>query len=360
MQIFLYRAIIYINNREVLTKEVEMILNSEKSGIMRAKELKMLDVIDGLLLGDINANGEYILSENIKKELIKMPKVKKAEYGGFMFLESIFPIKSFGKVLFSLNFIKEEKSNKVNCELKLLEEMEKGEGYLINTQSTLIASKNITDTKTNRENILAEFNIYIDEADGGRLITDEDYFYGDVYRKKAFLKRIKVESSTIIEKTEKKKFEEKVKLLEKFEKGKDILVKYEVEVIRATKNNKGELSYKSKSEILSAVIEREEKGLRNDLAGIKTIEKLDHIEKAKAKELEKVIDQKVFTSSEYKTEITPVKTEPKKVVNEVNKTVKKESAKEVIEKRKTNAKTADMKKGGYWKEDNVKEDQREI
>ncbi|MBO7508180.1 MAG: hypothetical protein J6T39_00855, partial [Clostridia bacterium] len=69
-----------------------------ESEIRYYNQIEQIDVFDNLLLGDWAKNGEYKIDDNIKKELLNVPKYYTSAFGDNMFCETYIDIDDFGKL----------------------------------------------------------------------------------------------------------------------------------------------------------------------------------------------------------------------------------------------------------------------
>lgn len=98
-----------------------------------------IDVIKNKLLGSYNDNGEYIISDKIKTELIALPKHKRTSFGNSVFC--VGSLLGYGELVFELNFdSKIHGDRNAAATLYILEDVDKINGYLQNTLKTKVDS----------------------------------------------------------------------------------------------------------------------------------------------------------------------------------------------------------------------------
>lgn len=123
------------------------------------------DVALNYLLGDYDEQGNYIISQDILHSLVNLNKRIDNGFGEVIFLESIYKFEQKGALRFSLSFVSAE-NNQQTAVLRVLEQIKKLNGYVINTHSYVVA----TYTDVNDENFLSKvykvFHILKDEGEG--------------------------------------------------------------------------------------------------------------------------------------------------------------------------------------------------
>lgn len=171
------------------------------------------DVVDNLLLGDFNMVGSYVVNNNLIKELVKMQKVYQDTFGKAIFCESY---KTFDNqsIKFRLNILHNTPRGKVTASLELLEEIERANGYYKNTNSVLIDSQVLSDTKDAEKKIFSLYNLIRKKDDGTVGAKKEnEYDFQNIQRRRQMLKQMHNMTLKVDAKLEKELFEKRIKLL---------------------------------------------------------------------------------------------------------------------------------------------------
>ena len=140
----------------------EQLLNSKSQDNFTTEKI---NVITNCLFGNYVGN-EYVISDEIKEELLKDKKVKKSVYKNSVFCSAY--IVGYGDVVFEATFQKNTVKNVAMAELFVLENEYKINGYIQNTIRTKVAeySDSIEDFI---EKSYRFFNISLTDSDGGKL-----------------------------------------------------------------------------------------------------------------------------------------------------------------------------------------------
>lgn len=169
------------------------------------------DILQNALLGDYDNLGDYYLSEEIRDELVRCPKVITSNYENYIFAQAIAPIGDFGYPKFYIVVNQLEK--KLIATLTFVEPIHKMNKLVTNAQSVQIAS--YID--------VAGEKFYYDMKDEFHIVND-DYVMPDDEKKKMFPVSLKKKMTRIavykqaqkgIERTEKIIYEKRMEILKK-------------------------------------------------------------------------------------------------------------------------------------------------
>lgn len=94
------------------------------------------DVIVNKLLGDYNKKGDYVINKKIIAELISMPKNKRSSFNNAIYCVSKGPTGQ--ELIFEIVFKKNTKNAVASAQMNVLENVEKVNGYIINTLKTAV------------------------------------------------------------------------------------------------------------------------------------------------------------------------------------------------------------------------------
>ena len=135
------------------------------------------EIRNNYLLGNYNKDGVYYISDEILEALVKLPKVKLAKYENTQFLTSTDTFEYKGLLQFCI--VTKKKDGKASGTLKLLEPINKINGYIQNTNSFVVAFYTDDDNE--------EFNSKMDKAFN---IHDTDDTKADASEIQAIINRI--------------------------------------------------------------------------------------------------------------------------------------------------------------------------
>lgn len=157
-----------------------------KSNTQDEYATEKVNVISNCLLGNYDETGEYVIPNNIIKELIEVKKLKKSVFKNSVFCGAFIP--GYGEMVFEVTFQKNTVKEVAMSELYVLENEYKVNGYIQNTIRTKIAS--FTDKLDGFiENTYDHFRISIsaDERSVKEFkITDEVYTLEYINAKRNF------------------------------------------------------------------------------------------------------------------------------------------------------------------------------
>ena len=129
-----------------------------------------VNVISNCLLGSY-VDGEYVISEEIKNELITIKKLKKSVFRNSVFCNA--HIAEYGDVVFEVVFQKNTVKNIAMAELFVLENENKVNGYIQNTIRTKVGEF-VENLDNFIEKAYAHFNISLSEEGGKEYKLKED------------------------------------------------------------------------------------------------------------------------------------------------------------------------------------------
>ena len=230
----------------------------DSNEIHEYKRIQRIDTLRNALLGSYAADGAYSISESIRLELRKAKKVTTSQHDNYVFLETIFPIVGFDKVRFHVVVARASQSELV-ATLHCDEPVDKVNGFVTNTQSSLIASFSgkaqgsfYFDMKE-YFNILPEDSVEVDTL-------EEDKFYESL-KMKMSRKMLWQESIADIEAMEKEIFEKRLEVLKKHKNQqfvKDLLALFDQEKAKVSKPfiDKSPTKYTDMNAMLDACFER--------------------------------------------------------------------------------------------------------
>lgn len=168
------------------------------------------DIRNNYMLGMYNENGDYYIDDDILKALVNIPKIKLAKYQTMQFLTST---EAFGdKGVLQFCVVTTRKDGKASATLKLMEPVNKINGYIQNTN--MFATAFFTDVDDDEFLAKTEkvFNIY-DNDDAKSDPSDFDVILARIL----FLKYQQLALGDLLNDVEKEYYEERLAILEKSE-----------------------------------------------------------------------------------------------------------------------------------------------
>lgn len=267
-------------------KDIEGGYLYNKSEIEYYKNVQSNDIIENCLMGDFNMVGSYVVNNSIVKELTSLNKVYSSSYSKTIFCESV---KEFnGKYLqFSLKISNNfPKKGLVTAVLELLEDIEKVNGYFVNTNSVFIASQVFKDEKDVNTKVFKAFNIFStrdpkdDVGDGGdgNARIENDYEVKNILDRMKYLSQLKILSKGQLSKFEKVFYEKRMKILIKSGIATSIIEDFNREIfhIRGRFINIKDINYyKHLNQILDGILDRHSALIRDNNQlnrGLKTLQ----------------------------------------------------------------------------------------
>lgn len=246
------------NNEKYLRRDIDGGILTNKYEIDKYKQEQYINVVDNLMLGNYNEFGEYVIQDDIKKELLNCRKVVEDSYENILFVHSINNVNVFSTLSFAVRILDSSEDAYKTAALELLEPIYKAKGLIENTQASLISKIKVKNDENLKSFVFEKFNIIPkDDASGARKeLKDENEFESTLNRKikllyiKNRIKEVQQQEDEICfkkNKAELEKTKEGQEVLKNYEKDEKIMQKY----LRVDNND-----YKSKNELLNTHIEQ--------------------------------------------------------------------------------------------------------
>lgn len=145
-------------------------LEKEKTADLFATE--KVDVVKNALLGDYTQYGEYVIAQELIDKLVLIQKEKTGTFMNSIFCEA--SLEKYGKLQFEIVFKKNSKTKKAVCELYLLEQVEKINGYMTNTIKTPLVKyvESLNDTFIPKALTILNVVDNVDDDEGKELQQD--------------------------------------------------------------------------------------------------------------------------------------------------------------------------------------------
>lgn len=129
-----------IKNQRYIRKDSETGFTEQKAEIARLKASHKIKCMTQKMLGNFDESGEYIIDEEIMNELIALPKFIDKEENGALYLSCEYKDGEIFKFICPKPMLLPDGS--MYCTLVLNEEIEYGNGYVIDTISTVVGAFN--------------------------------------------------------------------------------------------------------------------------------------------------------------------------------------------------------------------------
>ena len=215
-----------------------------------------VNVISNCLLGDY-VDEQYFISDEIKKELVNVKKVKKSVYKNSVFCSSF--VAGYGDVVFEVTFQKNSVRNMAKAELFVLENEYKINGYIQNTIRTKIAEYT-DEIEDFIEKAYKYFNISLTDSEGGKVYDLKEDISVNSYinAKKSFNLNMAKLTSKNYNKLYKNYVTARLKKLKEMENNpfaQSVLNKFNGEYSKIEKYFLKDNNYKALSELLDKSIE---------------------------------------------------------------------------------------------------------
>lgn len=222
-----------------------------------------VDVVQNALLGDYNANGNYVISDEIVNELILVNKERTNSFQSSIFCTT--HLDKYGDLTFEILLKKNTKLNIAVAEMYLLETVEKINGYIYNTIKTPIAKFSEEITNDFIPKALAMFHVITKKGetndDGGKEFISEEVNLHYIETRKNFNELVHRLTADDFEKAYEKYFNKRLSLL-KEQNGlfaKDVLAQFNDEYSRIESyflvGKNGKVRYKALNELLDNALE---------------------------------------------------------------------------------------------------------
>jgi hypothetical protein len=251
---------------------------SDASEIAYYKQTQANDVLNNLLLGDFNQNGNYIIKKEVLVELLKITKVLQHTYGKTLFCISLKDIKTYGNLEFAVK-VERKEGGKAVASLELLEAINKIGGYYQNINTVLLATYTDIYDMDFIKKVYQAFNIISkeDEFKGRKKLENETI--DEILARKDYLSALLKISELNLSDTERKFYEARIAALSKSgDYGKAVLVRMQLEANKISKlflKPNTPQYFQKMNQLLDKVLEDMKKSLDKGL-----IEKLNQAEQA--------------------------------------------------------------------------------
>ena len=258
------------------------------------RSIQKIDVMDNYLLGDFNMVGTYVINNSINEELSKMRKYYTGTYERNILCESSRkflnrPLKFVLKVI--TNY---PKIGSTMASLELLEEINKGNGFYKNTNTSLVESKVFEGTDAINA-IYKYFNIQ-KEQDGAVTKQESDFDVRHITERFDMMLKMKKMTAGLMTKYDKELYDQRIALLLKNKKATIILEEFNKRVFHAKdafldKDSKN--YYRQLNQILDSVLEVYGYEIQGEKELIKSPRKVQKDISSELEKMQAVVDAKM-------------------------------------------------------------------
>ena len=190
------------------------------------KQTQAIDVMDNLMLGDFNKKGSYIINSGINTELLNMRKVYQYSFGSTTFCQSATDFGDYGKLDFAIKLKNNKANGKTSATLQVLETIDRANGYYQNTNSANVAVYTAKESNTYVVDMLKYFNVVSKKEDGLIARDKNEEEINLILARKNYENTLKRAVMPLVDERYKSLLGKRLKMLAKYDAGKDILTDY--------------------------------------------------------------------------------------------------------------------------------------
>ncbi len=219
-----------------------------------------VSAISNCLLGEYDEQGNYVISDLIKEELVKLTKYKKTTFNNSVFCVVNRP--GIGEMVFKIDYEKNTKDNIAKATMYILENLYKVNGYLQETIKTKVAEFT-GDLQGFIENSYEHFHVTVrwddDDADvKEKKFADDPSTFAYISAQKQFQSALDKLTSEKYNKIYEKYFSEKLRILNGLgnEFSRAVLDEFRLEYAKVEKFFLTGKDYKALSELLDVCVEK--------------------------------------------------------------------------------------------------------
>ncbi len=198
----------FIQNKPYKREDCEAGQITDVYEIEELRHNQQIDILQNLMLGDYAVDGEYVLPDEIRDELVKAKKVVTNNYENYIFAQTLRPMGEYGQGKFFVTVSKLEQ--KLMATLTFVEPVHKMNKLVTNAQSCQIATFIDEAGEKFFYDMKEEFNIVDDDYVFPADAVDE---FKQCKRRKKHRLLLWKESIPAVERTEKKIFDARMKVL---------------------------------------------------------------------------------------------------------------------------------------------------
>lgn len=195
------------------------------------KSVQRRDVISNYMLGDFNDIGDYIMTEKVLSGLVGIKKTISNEYNNMIFLKSVSEFAEKNKLEFCI-VIKEltEKQGYATAIMKLLEPVNKINGYITNTNSFIVASFTDVNDSNFLDKVKRVFGVVESNDTNGK---DDPKVVADIMNRITFLRNCNDMYLSVFATVESEYYHGRLDVLKQDPAYEEILKKYRSLILKA-------------------------------------------------------------------------------------------------------------------------------
>lgn len=191
--------------------DIEGGILTDEDEISYFKTIQKREVLNNHMLGDFNANGDYVIKEPMMKELVIMKKFLIDSYfNNVYFVKSALITREVGNIQFCVMVKTSKDGNKATAILKLLEPITKAGGYIQNTNSFTVATYTDDNDDYFMSKVKKVFNIHpIEEAD----VKQDEEEVAEIIARLSMRSKTKLLGASVYAKIEKEHYDNRISIL---------------------------------------------------------------------------------------------------------------------------------------------------
>ena len=241
-------------------KDSETGFVNDKQEISQLRATRKYDMVVNNLLGEFSADGRYTIDPHIMAELIALPKYIIEDKDGEILAKAEF--KDGTQFTFTLTAPQKLPDGNALCALKLNETIERANGYIQDTISTIVGSYCFKyDEHYNTRRVIV-FNLREKKEEDDKQKTPTD----NIELRLAYLQAVRESGSDLYEKLEENYFNKRIQLLNELPNGTIVLSEFKKARDKIGKYFlTGRHKFRAMNELLTAILESQTgEALRNN------------------------------------------------------------------------------------------------
>lgn len=196
------------------------------------KSVQRRDVINNYMLGDFNDIGDYVVAEKVLSGLVEIRKTVSNEYNNMIFLKSMSEFAEKNKLEFCIVIkeLSDDRAGYATAIMKLLEPVNKINGYVTNTNSFIVASFTDKNDELFIGKVKKVFGVVESNDTNGK---DDPKVIAEILNRIAFLRHCKDMSISVFASVESEYYHNRLEILKQKPEYEAILKKYRSLILKA-------------------------------------------------------------------------------------------------------------------------------
>lgn len=196
------------------------------------KSVQRRDVINNYMLGDFNDIGDYVVAEKVLSSLVEIRKTVSNEYNNMIFLKSVSEFAEKNKLEFCIvvKELSDDRAGYATAIMKLLEPVNKINGYVTNTNSFIVASFTDKNDDLFIGKVKKVFGVVESNDTNGK---DDPKVIAEILNRITFLRHCKDMSISVFASVESDYYHNRLEVLKQKPEYEAILKKYRSLILKA-------------------------------------------------------------------------------------------------------------------------------